>query len=90
MLNCELKKQQIPTPIIPPNYMFKMLLGSNANFVCSNRPYNTNFYEISKTSQPNLSLVMLIGAMLIQKRVYEIHGPHQPSDPKIQSTKFNM
>ena len=25
-----------------------MLLGSNANFLCSNLPYNTNVLEISK------------------------------------------
>ena len=50
-----------------PKYMFKMLLGSNANFLCSNLPYNTHILEISEKSQPNLSMVMLIGAMLIKK-----------------------
>ena len=35
--------------------MFKMLLGSNANFLCSNLPYNMNISEIIKKSQPNLS-----------------------------------
>ena len=32
-----------------------MLLGSNANCICSNLTYNTNILEISKKSKPNLS-----------------------------------
>ena len=49
--------------------MFKMLLGSNANFLCSNLPYNMNILEISKKSQPNLSLAgdAYIAVMLIKK-----------------------
>ena len=67
MLNFEPKMFKF-LPNHTPKYMFKMLLGSNSNFLCSNFPYNTNILETSKKSQPNLSLVMLIGAMLIKKK----------------------
>ena len=43
-----------------PKYAFKMLLGSNANFLCSNLLYKINILEICQKSQQNLSLVMLI------------------------------
>ena len=44
--------------------MFKMLLGSNANFLCSNLPYNTNILEISKKSQPNFAQINLLNVIL--------------------------
>ena len=46
--------------------MFKMLLGSNTNFLRS----NLNILEIS--SQPNISLVMLIDVMLTKKRALKL------------------
>ena len=69
MLNFETKFLKF-LPYHTPKCMFKMLLGSNANFLRSNLPYKTNILEIS--SQPNLSLVMLIDVMLIKKTCIEI------------------
>ena len=43
MLNFEPKNFQfLPHPT--PKYMFKMLLGSNANFLCSNLPFITQIF----------------------------------------------
>ena len=50
-----------------------MLLRSNANFLCI-FPYITNILESSEKSQPNLSLVMLIDAMLIEKCLLPVHN----------------
>ena len=65
--------------------MFKMLLGSNATFLCCNLPYNMNISEISKKSQPNLSLVMLI-FMMLMKQTKKMCMPNETANQEDQTT----
>ena len=64
---------KVSTPSYPLNVRLKCFWEVMPTFYV-NLPYNMNILEISKNSQPYLSLVMLIAVMLIKKTCIEIES----------------